>query len=123
MADVDFNGGAPVLPAEKLVAWLEELSAAPAGVAAEAPTQLIALALTLQEKWPGHCDALIDQLMALAVAVLADAASVKEAFAAAGVDVNRVAAVTGFSQSKIPVAARGAEGTSVMDAILRNKRK
>ena len=123
MADVEFNGGAPRLPPEKLVAWLEELRAPPAGVAVEAPTQLVALALTLQEKWPGQCDVLLDQLMALAFAVLADEASVKQAFAEAGVDVDRVAAVTGFSASKIPVGARGGEGSSAIDVILSNKRR
>lgn len=124
MADVEIDGGQPRLPPEKLVAWLEELGAAQAGVAAEVPTQLVALALTLQEKWPGQCDVLLDQLMALAVSALADEASVKQAFADAGVDVAQVAAVTGFSDSRIPVGARvGAGGSSVLEVALRNKRK
>lgn len=123
MADVVLDRGTLQLPPEKLVAWLEELGAAEAGVAAEAPTQLVALALTLQEKWPGQCDVLLDQLMALAVSVVADGASVKQAFAEAGVDIATIAAVTGFSDSRIPVGARaGARGSSVLEVALGNKR-
>lgn len=124
MADVDLHGGSPRIPPEKLAAWLDELDGRRTPIGPEVPTHLVALALTLQDKWPGQCDVLLDQLMLLALAVLCDEAAVKEHFAAAGVDVERThAAVTGSSDTKIPVGARGGTGRSTIDVMLEHRRQ
>jgi hypothetical protein len=106
LADFVYADGSPRLSDAGFAQWLDRLLALPRDEQDEAGVHLLALAITLHERFGAAAAAAIEQLAILAQALALEAAFVVERLAAGGVDVARLATVVGSTSSAIPVSAR-----------------
>jgi hypothetical protein len=120
--DLELGAEGPQLSDEKAAAWVEALLCLPDDDKQDAAAQVVALALSLFRQWPEQCDAAVEQLMALASALVIDWAAVRALFADAGFAGTRFESVTGSAPSNRPVGL-SAKGSSLLDVVMAHKAK
>ena len=122
-ADFAYADGQPRLPDDKLIVWRARM--AKDGGSDRVVAEMVAFALKLGAEGGRGCDTAIAQLLELVGIALRDAKQGEALFRTAGIDVARVAKVTGAEHSLRPVGADGrVEGaTSPMGARVGGTKK